>query len=52
MLRMVIMPRYGTKRGDVYSFAIIVQEIVLVDSPFAIELRTYERKGMAHVDFA
>lgn len=28
-------PPNGTQKGDVYSFAIIVQEIVLKDLPYA-----------------
>ena len=32
----------GTKEGDVYSFSIIVQEVVLVDTPFCDSQDTLE----------
>ena len=54
-------PMYGTKAGDVYSFAIIMQEIETRDEPFAkneldskgtssIVITNHEKvKGMSHI---
>ena len=38
-------PVHGTKAGDVYSFAIILQEVILVDVPYAIDLQTLMPEG-------
>ena len=37
LLRMNIRPVYGTQKGDVYSFAIIAQEIVYRAPPFFMD---------------
>ena len=37
LLRMNIRPVYGTQKGDVYSFAIIAQEIAYRAPPFFVE---------------
>jgi len=38
ILRMKVKPVYGTQKGDVYSFAIISQEIVYRVSPYCEEV--------------
>lgn len=45
LLRMPDKPSYGTQKGDVYSFAIILQEVVYRDLPFFIT-STSESKGV------
>ena len=42
-------PLYGTKEGDVYSFAIILQEAVLVSQPYAIDLHQFSGEGQLRV---
>ena len=38
-------PSEGTKAGDVYSYGIIVQEIVLEDCPYSYELNNKDEEG-------
>ena len=40
LLRMTIRPVVGTQKGDVYSFAIIMQEIMYRAAPYFIDLET------------
>ena len=40
LLRMPEKPRYGTPKGDVYSFGIIVQELVYRAMPFFLDTET------------
>lgn len=40
-------PLYGTKKGDVYSFGIIVQESLLDQLPYGVDLETMTPEGKA-----
>lgn len=42
LLRMQDPPLGGTLKGDVYSFAVIVQEVIMRDRPFCSEPLTPE----------
>ncbi len=39
-------PKYGTQAGDVYSYGIILQELILKGSPFANELEQLPVEGI------
>ena len=41
-----LRPVHGTKAADVYSFAIILQEVILVDAPYAIDLQSLMPEGL------
>jgi len=45
LLRLQQAPPYGTNRGDIYSFAIILQEMFLADQPYAEDLNVFEQAG-------
>ena len=30
---------YGTRKGDIYAFGIILQEVILMDQPYALEIK-------------
>ena len=45
LLRLPEHPRYGTQKGDVYSYAIILQEIILKDAAYARELDSTRPEG-------
>lgn len=42
-------PTYGTQAGDVYSYGIILQELILKGSPFANELEQLPVEGIAYL---
>lgn len=44
LLRLPSAPSSGTKEGDVYSFSIILQEILVLDKPFSTFIHK-EAKG-------
>ena len=46
LLRELDRPVYGTQKGDVYSYGIILQEIVVKDGPYALNEPMLEPKGM------
>jgi len=43
LLRMTTRPINGTQKGDVYSFAIIMQEIVFRSAPYFIDIDPPQR---------
>ena len=45
LLRMHNPPLEGTQKGDVYSFAVICQEIVYRNGPFYVENMDLSPKG-------
>ena len=37
-------PRYGTQKGDVYSFGVIAQEVIYRSAPYFIEMESPKGK--------
>ena len=50
VLRMQNKPAYGTQKGDVYAFAIIVQELVFRALPFFLDNITPKGKACPGLD--
>ena len=44
LLRLPERPVYGTQKGDVYSYGIILQEIILEDAAYVLEVE-HEKTG-------
>ena len=51
-LQRVNRPTYGTKTGDIYAFAIIIQEAILMDKPYALDLQDMSLKGKLSYDYS
>lgn len=47
LLRMTSRPKKGTQRGDVFSFAIVLQEILLRVGPYGCD--SFSPEGMEYI---
>ena len=46
------LPEVGTQKGDVYSYGIVIQELVLEDEPYPEERLTLDcQSKLAYIDF-